>query len=100
MNKAYALPTSADSSAALAPCRRSYRNDVKVSGNARVKPARFGVANLDRLCTWNARFEVLNTGVAEDSDLVGHYTVLIGKQLPLHLLQLKVQATTWNIRQQ
>lgn len=65
-----------------------------------MKPARRGVANLDRLCTWDARFEVLNTGVAEDSGLVGHCVVLTGKQLPLLLLQLKVQATTWNIRQQ
>jgi hypothetical protein len=65
-----------------------------------MKPARFGVANLDRLCTWTAKFEVLSTGVAEDSGLLGLNTVLTGKQLTLHLLQLMVQATTWNIRQQ
>jgi len=59
---------------------------VKVSGNARVKPARFGVANLDRLCTRSARLKVLSTGVADDSGLGGRNIVLIGKQLPLHLL--------------
>ena len=65
-----------------------------------MKPAAFGVASLHRLCTWNARFEVLSTGVADDSGLGGCNAVFTGKQLPLHLLQLKVQATTWNIRQQ
>ena len=45
-------------------------------------------------------FESPHTGVAEDSGLGEHYAVLTGKQLQLCLMQMKVQATTWNVRQQ